>query len=199
MPRTPRQTSWGGLSERGVTFVELMMVVAVLAVIALLALPTGITLHRRAQEKQLAAALVEIREAIDEYHRDWEQGYIESEHEHGWPESLEELHEGKEYTGPPPGQEGALPLPSAGGPQPGGGLPRARELEEEEPRTKVYLREIPRDPFNVHDDEWDVSGWRARSYGDEPDDTHWGREGVYDVYSGSDYMALDGRSRYPEW
>ena len=64
---------------------------------------------------------------------------------------------------------------------------------------KIYLRRIPKDPFNAYDDEWDVSGWRARCYDDEPDSSSWCGEGVYDVYSSSDLESLDRRSTYEEW
>lgn len=191
----------------GVTYVELMLAVLVMGLLASVAVPTGMKLNRRAKEAQLERALAKIRAAIDEYHQDWELGYIESDHEHGWPATLQELTEEIEYHGPVPGQQSGAqgqagqpgrPLggrPLAGGP-PGGGLPAAQDAE---PRPKVYLRRIPQDPFNDDGDEWDVSGWRARSYEDDPDSRSWDGSGVYDVYSSADWLALDGRSRYEEW
>ena len=191
----------------GITYIELMVAMLVMAVLATLALPTGLKLRRGAQEKELKAALIRIRAAIDEYHQDWERGYIESESDHGWPETLEQLTEETEYHGPPPGGGAAAAPTGPGGsafspgrpPGPVGGLPGTGGPTQVEPRPKVYLRRIPTDPFNKHDREWDVSGWRARSYEDEPDSSSWGGEGVYDVYSGADWLSLDGRSRYEEW
>ena len=61
------------------------------------------------------------------------------------------------------------------------------------PFPKKYLRKIPQDPFDRYDD-----GWGLRSYSDDPDASVWGGEDVYDVYSQSDKIALDG-SYYRDW
>jgi general secretion pathway protein G len=177
-----------------VTYVELLLVVTVALVLSVAVLPTARTVRRRAQEKELKRALTTIREAIDEYHRDWEHGYIESDQEDGWPEDLEELNRGVEYD------ENRLGLP---GKQPTGGSGPGRYgtnkgAEDFEPFDKVYLKTIPKDPFNLHDDPWDVSGWKARQYDDEHDSTSWGGESVYDVRSSSTRTALDG-TLYEEW
>ena len=37
-----------------------------------------------------------------------------------------------------------------------------------------------------------------RSYQDDPDDTSWGGQNVYDVYTTSDGTALDG-TKYRDW
>jgi len=182
-------------ADRGVSFIELLLVVALLSVIALLVLPTARNVQRRADEITLKRSLATIRAALDEYHRDWERGYIDGSTDEGWPETLEELTEEIEYRGPadtpaqPPGGQGATP--------PIAGLNRS-PLEQPEPRPKIYLPRLPKDPFNIHDDPWDTAGWRARSYKDEPDDTAWGGENVYDVYSSSPWTALDG-TRYEDW
>lgn len=186
-------------ATHGVSFVELLLVVSVLAVVTLLVLPTARNVQRRAQEVQLRRALATLRVTLDEYHRDWERGYIESPNREGWPETLEELTEEIEYRGPP---ESQAPFPTAPGAQPPpGGLGSNRRgpaTEEAEPVPKIYLPRIPADPFNLHGDEWDTGGWRARAYRDEPDDTAWGGENVYDVYSSSAWTALDGTS-YEDW
>jgi general secretion pathway protein G len=52
---------------------------------------------------------------------------------------------------------------------------------------------MPRDPFDVDD-----LGWGLRSYRDEPDSTVYGGEDVYDVYSQSEGIALDG-TPYSSW
>ena len=61
------------------------------------------------------------------------------------------------------------------------------------PFKKKYLRRIPRDPFDTYGD-----GWGFRSYEDEPDTTVWGGNDIYDVYSQSDDIALDG-TYYRDW
>jgi general secretion pathway protein G len=189
-----------GSASFGITYVELMIALGVMAVLATLALPTGMRVHRRAQEAELKRALHAIRSAIDEYHQDWELGYIESDSDHGWPETLETLTEEVEYWGPLPGQDAGSTGSTGGTADPFANRNRSlTDSQGSEPFPKVYLRRIPKDPFNSYDDEWDGSGWRALSYDDEPDSSSWGGDGVYDVYSGSDWPALDGLSRYPEW
>lgn len=55
-----------------------------------------------------------------------------------------------------------------------------------------FLRRIPRDPMtNSYD-------WGLRSYQDEPDSNTWGGENVYDIYTKSQAVALDG-TRYRDW
>lgn len=58
---------------------------------------------------------------------------------------------------------------------------------------KKYLRRIPKDPFDR--DDW---GWGMRSYIDEPDTSVWGGEDIYDIYSQSDGIALNG-TYYRDW
>ncbi len=61
------------------------------------------------------------------------------------------------------------------------------------PFKKKYLRRIPNDPFDRDD-----YGWGLRSYVDEADSNVWGGDDIYDVYSQSDAVALDG-SFYRKW
>jgi len=61
------------------------------------------------------------------------------------------------------------------------------------PYKRRYLRRIPTDPF----DEYEL-GWGLRSYADDPDTTSWGGRDIYDVYSQSDGVALDG-TPYRSW
>ena len=62
-----------------------------------------------------------------------------------------------------------------------------------ETKTMRFLRRIPIDPFTGEAD------WGLRSYQDDWDSTSWGGENVYDVYSTSTLLALDGNTRYNEW
>lgn len=55
-----------------------------------------------------------------------------------------------------------------------------------------FLRSIPTDPF-THSKEWGL-----RSMQDDADSDSWGGQNVFDVYSKSEYTALDG-SKYKEW
>jgi general secretion pathway protein G len=55
-----------------------------------------------------------------------------------------------------------------------------------------FLRRIPIDPMTGE------AEWGMRSVQDEPDDASWGRENLFDVYSLSDGVALDG-TEYSTW
>jgi len=63
---------------------------------------------------------------------------------------------------------------------------------EGQTRIKKFLRRIPRDPMTGS------AGWGLRSYEDEPDSRYWGGDNVYDVYTQSELVALDGSS-YRDW
>jgi general secretion pathway protein G len=55
-----------------------------------------------------------------------------------------------------------------------------------------FLRRIPVDPMTGEVE------WGKRSYQDEPDDSSWGGENVYDVHSLSEGVGLNGIP-YSEW
>jgi general secretion pathway protein G len=59
-------------------------------------------------------------------------------------------------------------------------------------RKLKFLRKIPIDPM-THSTEWGL-----RSYQDKPDATSWGGQNVYDVYTKSTGVALDG-TNYRDW
>lgn len=61
------------------------------------------------------------------------------------------------------------------------------------PYKRRYLRRIPVDPFDEFEE-----GWGMRSSKDDPDSTIYGGEDLYDVYSQSSRLALDG-TPYNTW
>jgi general secretion pathway protein G len=88
-----------GLS-RGFTLAELVMVVALIAVLAAMALPVAKFTVKRQKEAELRLALRQIRTAIDEYKRMSDQGLIPIKiGGEGYPEELVELVEGVEIVG----------------------------------------------------------------------------------------------------
>jgi len=56
-----------------------------------------------------------------------------------------------------------------------------------------FLRRIPMDPMTSSFE------WGLRSAQDDWDSTSWGGENVYDVYSQSEALSLDGQTHYNEW
>ena len=55
-----------------------------------------------------------------------------------------------------------------------------------------FLRRVPIDPLTR------TTEWGMRCYQDDPDDTSWCGQNVWDVYSQSEGTALDG-TKYKEW
>lgn len=162
MPRFNRRQGQGGL-----TLLELLIAMAILGVLASAVLPMAEVTVTRTKELELRRSLRMIRTAIDEYKADYDKAKAENKiitsvNETGYPKSLDDLVDGKDW----------------------GDL---------YPYPRKYLRRIPRDPF---DDAG--QGWGLRSYVDEPDSTVWGGEDVFDVYSQSTAVGLDG-TPYNTW
>ena len=65
-------------------------------------------------------------------------------------------------------------------------------------KTKKYLRRIPKDPMTPLEEPENPNNWGLRSDSDPPDTTEWGGSNVYDVFSKSEAIALDG-SQYNTW
>ena len=85
---------------RGFTLAELVMVVALIAVLSAMALPVAKFTVKRHKEAELRLALRQIRTAIDEYKRMSDQGLIPlTIGGEGYPENLEVLVEGVEIVG----------------------------------------------------------------------------------------------------
>lgn len=74
-----------------------------------------------------------------------------------------------------------------------GGLPEdPLAMDDEEPRAIRFLRSIPVDPMTG------MSEWGLLSVSDRPEGRSWSGRNVFDVYSLSQGIALDG-TRYSEW
>jgi general secretion pathway protein G len=150
------------MRERGLTLLEVLVVIVILVTLAGAALPIAKVGIKRQKELELRRGLRDLRTAIDEYKKISAQGLVlqrdvESE---GYPPDLDVLVEGIEQVG------------------------STRKIK--------FLRRIPLDPMTSEKE------WGLRSYQDDHDSKSWGRQNVYDVYSLSEAMALDG-TKYEDW
>lgn len=148
--------------EKGFTFIELMMTLAVMAVLVMVAVPMAQVAVQRDKERELRYALVQIREALDAYKRAADQGRILVRlGESGFPKALAELAEG---------------------------VPDQRSPTKQ----KLYfLRALPRDPMHPDPSAKPDETWGLRSYASPPDDPSEGAD-VFDVHSKSDKLGLNG-------
>jgi general secretion pathway protein G len=154
-------------AQRGLTLLELVIAMAILAVLASAVIPMAEVATMRGKELELRRSLRDIRTAIDEYKADYDKAKAENKittsiNETGYPESLEVLVEGDDW----------------------GGLYSFK---------RKYLRRVPTDPFDQYDE-----GWGMRSYKDDPDSSFYSGEDIYDVYTQSTKIALDG-TPYNTW
>jgi general secretion pathway protein G len=80
---------------KGFTLIELVVTLAIVALLASLALPLAEVTVQRNKERELRLALRQLREAIDAYKRAGDEGRIEKKSDKsGFPPTLEVLAEG---------------------------------------------------------------------------------------------------------
>ncbi len=177
--------------RKGFTLIELLVVMVIMAILASAAMPLSRMAAKRTKEMELRSDLRTLREAIDAFRKDCTP----------------------------------LAAPGAGTTAPGKAAPAAAKsvlssdycksdqdyypeslehltqplsLAGSLDKTKKYLRRIPRDPMTPLDSPDNPNNWGLRSYSDEPDSSQWGGGNVFDVYSKSESIALDG-SKYNTW
>lgn len=148
--------------RQGFTLIELMVTVAIVALLATVAMPMAEVAVKRSKEQELRADLREIRTAIDAYKKAWDEGRIQKGlDDSGYPPTLDVLAQGVEDFKSPT-------------------------------RAKIYfLRRIPRDPFAPDDASPASATWGKRSYKSPPDEPSEGND-VFDVYSLSPGVGLNG-------
>lgn len=145
------------LRAQGFTLIELIITVAIVAILASVALPLTELVVQRAKEQELRTALRQIREAIDAYKQAADEGRIARKaDESGYPPSLEALAAGVE------------------------------DIKSPQKRMIYILRRLPRDPFappNLPAAET----WGKRSYESPPDNPREGDDvfDVYSLAPGT--------------
>jgi general secretion pathway protein G len=148
---------------RGFTLIELVITVAIVAVLSTVALPLHELTAQRGKEQDLRRSLRDIRAALDAYKQASDEGRITKRPgESGYPKRLEDLMAGTED-------------------------------QKSSRKERVYfLRRIPRDPFAVDANLTAAETWGKRAYASPPEDPHEG-EDVFDVYSRAPGNGLNGR------
>ena len=148
---------------KGFTLIELVITVAIVAILASVALPLHELVAQRAKEQDLRRALREIREAIDAYKEASDEGRIEKRvGESGYPPRLAVLVDG---------------------------VPDQKSAKKE----RVYfLRRIPRDPFATDPQLANADTWGKRSYASPANEPADGDD-VFDVYSLTAGTGINGR------
>ena len=147
----------------GFTIIELVITVAIIALLATAVVPSAQLMYQREREADLRQALRTIRSAIDAYKTASETGRIKKEADKtGYPPDLQTLVDGVDDASNPKGD------------------------------TKIYfLRRIPPDPFWPDATTPPADSWGLRSYASSPDDPQPGDD-VFDVYSKSSRTGLNG-------
>jgi general secretion pathway protein G len=147
---------------KGFTLVEMLVTVALVALLASVTVPLLQVGFQRNEEQDLKLALREIRTSLDAYKKAVDEGFILKKlNDSGYPPNLEILVTGVVNVKDPNGKK------------------------------IFFLRRIPRDPMNSNTALPAVATWGLRSYASEADAPYEGAD-VYDVYSRSQRIGLNG-------
>jgi general secretion pathway protein G len=151
------------MRARGFTLIELVITVAIIAVLASVALPLHELTAQRAKEQDLRRALREIRDALDAHKQAADDGRIPKRPgESGYPKRLEDL---------------------------AAGVVDQKSVRKD---RLYFLRRIPRDPLASDAGLSAADTWGKRAYLSPPEEPREGDD-VFDVYSRAEGTGLNGR------
>jgi general secretion pathway protein G len=204
--------------QGGYSLLELVITLGVLAILVMGTIPMAQNSVKRDKEMKLREMLRQMRSAIDEFKRDTygacPQGasstgnptlpnsqfnvptdprsrvviddckIFEIDNLDRYPPSLDLLVQGVRV------KARGINITAGNGLQ--DDTKQASELNENKEINKVYLREIPVDPFTGDKD------WKLRSSYQDGDSDNWDEVNVFDVRSASDGEALNGE-KYSDW
>lgn len=124
--------------QSGFTLLELVISLAILAMVATMAIPLGKVVNQREKEQDLRKALRQIRDGIDAYKQAYDAGsMLKKVDESGYPPNLEILEEGVE------------------------------DAKSPTHKKIFFLRKVPRDPF-APSELRPADTWGLRSYASDP-------------------------------
>jgi general secretion pathway protein G len=152
------------MSRRGNGFslIELVVTLAILALLASVAVPFAQLVQQRHKETELREALWQIRTALDAYKQGVKEGRVESPADgSGYPPDLDALWQG------------------------------VADKTKPDASKLYFIRRLPRDPFYPDPAATSAETWGVRSYASPPDAPAAGRD-VFDVYSLSPKTGLNG-------
>jgi general secretion pathway protein G len=146
--------------QRGVTLLEMIVVITILLILMGAAVPILKVSVRRQREVELRRDLWEMRSAIDRYKDAADKNAFQQKlGSEGYPPDMDTLVNGVEIAG-------------------------GKKLR--------FLRRIPVDPMTGNSD------WGLRSMQDDPQSDSWGGQNVFDVYTKSTGVGLNG-TKYKDW
>ncbi len=146
--------------QRGVTLLEMIVVITILLILMGAAVPVLKVSVRRQREVELRRDLWEMRSAIDRYKDAADKNAFQIKlGSEGYPPDMDTLVNGVEIAG-------------------------GKKLR--------FLRRIPVDPMTGNAD------WGLRSMQDDPQSDSWGGQNIFDVYTKSTGVGLDG-TKYKDW
>ena len=168
-------------NSRGVTFLELLITLAIIMILASVVLPLTKIGGKRSKELELRQALRIVRTSIDEFRQDWARdgntllGPLCVKNQLSCKENTG-------LTGYPKSLETLLLVELSG----------EESVIEEKSAVRRYLRRIPFDPMTNSQE------WGLRCYQDEADVDNWCGEDVFDIHTTGSGVAID-KTKYRDW